>query len=275
MVFQRLPTPLAPAGSALPQPLLPLGHRRNGRIGARRGRVPAAIIQTAVSTTDPLALADPAAPDGQAATGDWEWRAGGDLRGVWFTDANTGWIAGSIGLLHTTDGGHTWTATPGMGGYRLNAVQFTDALHGWVVGDGGVILHTADGGATWSRLESGVTEDLKHFIFVDSVWGWVSTWPRPIRTTDGGTTWQPIVMPDDWAYWGGSQVIFVDRQHGWLNWYGSFYRTSDGGATWTRSGDPDPPFWPAGMFFLDTLRGWTASGARGEERNIRYSKSHH
>ena len=77
----------------------------------------------------------------------------GELRSVFFLNRDTGWVAGgSTGavLLHTTDGGETWTSTPGAlpDVAFLQDVEFSDALHGYAIG-GAEIYETKDGGVTW------------------------------------------------------------------------------------------------------------------------------
>ncbi|MEQ1792670.1 MAG: P-loop NTPase fold protein, partial [Nitrospira sp.] len=64
-----------------------------------------------------------------------------------------GWGAGDNGtLLHTTDGGATWS--PQASGTQANLTSLhvlPDGKQGWVAGDNGTLLHTTDGGATWSN----------------------------------------------------------------------------------------------------------------------------
>ena len=62
-------------------------------------------------------------------------------------DANTGWAVGFHGaLLHTTDGGETWTRQFGGTFFPLSAVTFVDAQIGTIVGFWGTILRTTTGG---------------------------------------------------------------------------------------------------------------------------------
>jgi hypothetical protein len=70
-----------------------------------------------------------------------------------FPDSLHGTAIGSNGtdaiIIHTTDGGDTWTRQKsGVKGY-LYAVDFTDSLNGTIVGPGGVILRTVNGGLLW------------------------------------------------------------------------------------------------------------------------------
>lgn len=68
-----------------------------------------------------------------------------------FTTARDGWIAMPRGgLLHSTDGGHTWRTVP-LGDDTFTDLQFTNPSTGWVGGPGG-LWATNDGGKTWRRL---------------------------------------------------------------------------------------------------------------------------
>lgn len=95
-----------------------------------------------------------------------------DLNDIQMLDASTGYAAGSGNVvLKTTNGGATWTnvATAGVSG---NGLFFTDADRGWVVGDAGQVWFTADGGATWALQPSGVTAAFNrvHFPTADDGW---------------------------------------------------------------------------------------------------------
>jgi hypothetical protein len=78
----------------------------------------------------------------------------GLLKGIFFTDANTGWAVGAGGvILHTSDGGAGWIGQASGTTGSLYGVHFSDANVGWVVGDFGAILHTTTGGSTWSGAQ--------------------------------------------------------------------------------------------------------------------------
>jgi len=83
---------------------------------------------------------------------------------VSFVDPDTGTavgvrdplIPGGV-ILHTTDGGQTWTYQ--VSPENLRGVAFADWQTGLAVGERGLILRSADGGATWQRVSSGTTLD--------------------------------------------------------------------------------------------------------------------
>ncbi len=218
-------------------------------------------VQTAL-TPVPALLADHAAAVPQVARRGWDWRAGGDLRDVWFTDADNGWVVGNVGLeglLHTTDGGRSWTAQDGpAGGYSLNDLEFVDGQQGWAVGAGGAILHTSDG-ATWRPQDSGTGRSLTALSFADAWHGWAGDDVGYLhRTTDGGATWAGLgrVAP------GAIEALeFLDATTGWLGAVGpdgyhtDLYKTTDGGASWQESGLLMEGS-TRDLFFLDAQHGW-------------------
>ncbi len=101
------------------------------------------------------------------------------------------------GVLHTTNGGQTWTFVSGHGGFFvspqvgfnvtntfaerttdggrtwqrrgalpantwLNEIFFSDAQNGWGVGAESDIVRTADGGATWTNVMGGVNSSQRN-----------------------------------------------------------------------------------------------------------------
>lgn len=67
------------------------------------------------------------------------------------------WIAGSPGsrILHSTDGGKSWSLQPTGQCLPLYGLAFADSKHGWAVGALGTILATSDGGESWQKQRAG------------------------------------------------------------------------------------------------------------------------
>jgi photosystem II stability/assembly factor-like uncharacterized protein len=67
------------------------------------------------------------------------------------------WIVGNPGsrVLHSPDGGNSWSALATGNSLPLRGVYFLDAQRGWAVGSLGTILATRDGGRTWSLQRRG------------------------------------------------------------------------------------------------------------------------
>ena len=92
-----------------------------------------------------------------------------DLHSVSFPTALDGWACGRRGtILHTSDGGETWTPQSSGTTYTLSSVFFVDTRNGWAVGDGGTILHTVDGGENWKKQTSPVFHEHDHIRLVEN-----------------------------------------------------------------------------------------------------------
>ncbi len=77
-----------------------------------------------------------------------------DMRSLYFLDDSIGWAAGET-VLHTTDGGMTWSPTAkNKLEYSLDKVVFADPFNGWGISQYPVRLYwTMDGGDTWLPLQ--------------------------------------------------------------------------------------------------------------------------
>jgi len=185
------------------------------------------------------------------------------LLSICFVDRDRGWIVGDGGtILHTEDGGETWTPQRSGAPSVLRGVSFADAQHGCVVAGDGLILRTADGGANWTARRPGSADKLLSVTMVDSRQGWAVGWNGTVlHTADGGANWTRQVS-------GTSQdlysVAFVDAQHGWaVGDAGAILHTADGGKSWTeQSGEPGETL--TATVFADQRRGW----AFGDEGTI-------
>jgi photosystem II stability/assembly factor-like uncharacterized protein len=143
-------------------------------------------------------------------------------------------------ILHTTDGGATWTPQITETAYPLNGIVFVDASNGWAVGGYqdweymyGSIVHTTDGGATWmTQIDEGGYGP--HFVFcgvafVDANNGWALHRGGILQTTDGGRTWG---ADSSIEWWGLNDVCFADANNGWVvGDYGTILHYS--GSQWT------------------------------------------
>jgi hypothetical protein len=102
------------------------------------------------------------------------------------------WDSGGS-LLHTTDGGTTWTgvrATLPGSVYGIRAMEFADASEGWLLAEtqyGVLLLHTIDGGAHWGAISIDDAWDLRAMYFSGHTDGWiVGGYDTILATTDGG-----------------------------------------------------------------------------------------
>lgn len=194
--------------------------------------------------------------------------------GVDFVSDDEGWMPAGAGLLHTTDGGATWTENAKL---VVNDVDFFDQRHGWAGGYNGIIYGTSDGGRTWAAQDTGLAG--VYFPDVEAVsaseaWatgleaqGDVPRFPvdSPVlHTTDGGATWQHIELPENSSF---EEIEFMGT-NGWLlgticepdctrseNIHRALLRTTDGGTTWSTISDGIPQN-AEQMTFADDQHGW-------------------
>jgi len=88
----------------------------------------------------------------------------GDTYSIFFTNLNTGWCAGSDGMIFkTTNGGYNWVQEilPPISTSYLHGLWFFNDSIGWAVGANMKILYTSNGGATFVSNESGIIKDFK------------------------------------------------------------------------------------------------------------------
>lgn len=139
----------------------------------------------------------------QAARGVWEpvsYPEDLKLTDVFFVTAEVGWVSGAAGtILHTTDGGTTWTAQlggdPEAAEDPVERLRFFDERHGWAIKDG-KMLATTDG-ENWEEIAP-ILHRMGDFHFVSPTDGFAAAGesqylnqPQFIfRTRDGGRTWE-------------------------------------------------------------------------------------
>lgn len=170
----------------------------------------------------------------------------GSLDGVYFTDANTGFVVGGQ-VGRTVNGGATWEIqSSGLAGCEfLNDIIFTDADHGTAVGVDycnyrGIILTTANAGQTWTKRII-PNRPLRGVAFLDAMTGTaVGDDGYMLQTTDGGLTWVPRSSGTANTL---TSVAFADANTGIaVGWNGTARYTTDGGATW-KAGTVGPDMW--------------------------------
>jgi photosystem II stability/assembly factor-like uncharacterized protein len=174
-----------------------------------------------------------------------------DLLSVSFPNEKEGWVCGRWGLvLHTADGGLTWSRQETHTDFTLASIFFVDTKNGWAVGDGGTIIHTDDGGNTWVKQKSPVPFYLMGVHSITPLKGWIVTEKTHIlHTTDGGKIWS-VQFKD--VEFNLRAISFSDTKYGWaVGEYGYIYRTSNGGATWKKN---------AGFFGLSEETGEIQTG---------------
>lgn len=246
-----------------------------------------------ITPPEPIDLADPA---GRKAV-------------LFALDANTAWavyrcsssarMCAEPVVWLTGDGGKTWKASAALNLGTVDVfspaqIIFINANIGWLFAHVGagmshdyvVILLTQDGGKTWKRIVDPKIENLamscvkNGMAFTDASQGWMAGDCQGVqaglyfyKTSDGGSTWQLVKLPDpaDAAgvftsqkfACGAEKPVFPSAQVGvvkvncnnmetqkktsWL------YYTADGGKTWTPRSSPAL----TGSFeFVNPTTGW-------------------
>lgn len=159
--------------------------------------------------------------------------------GLYFTDASTGWVVGTTGLIFkTTNGADLWVEQTSGTAVQLNDVFFINSTTGWVVGAGGTILKTTNGGTNWSAQTSNTANNLNAVIFLDASNGWaVGDSGTIMRTSDGGT---------NWAAETSGITTHLQGVHGTSS--GNLYAAGDSGVILKRVIDPIPASAKHGRF---------------------------
>jgi photosystem II stability/assembly factor-like uncharacterized protein len=197
-----------------------------------------------------------------------------EFQGIWFTDAQNGWVTGGGYMIdggivgRTRDGGRSWNFRSGVlagGGtsFDINRVQFQDSLRGCAVCYAGIVLITNDGGENWRPVRYGRSpgDALFDVQFLDARTGWAAGPGSIVQTNDGGESWRPCLYnASENGYITPFAIHFVDRSRGWLVSHGGrLMRSDDGGVTWTRivlplRGGEHPTL--RDVTFTDEMHGW-------------------
>jgi hypothetical protein len=114
----------------------------------------------------------------------------------------------------------------------LYGVSFTDANTGTAVGSTGTILRTTDGGSTWNPQTGGGTTNFRGVAFTDANTGTTVGFPGVILRTTNGGA---AWNPQTSGVTGSlMSVDFVDANIGTaVGQGGNIVRTTNGGTTWT------------------------------------------
>jgi photosystem II stability/assembly factor-like uncharacterized protein len=254
--------------------------------------------------TSVASAASSSATPGTAAEGTWVWQ-GQQWYNSWSTwlnsvscvDDNNCWAAGEgyngWQILHTADGGQTWTQQSEPAGYSTGApasIYFVDDNNGWAVGGGAWnttggncgwhVIHTTDGGQTWLPQAdpygcgwNNWTEAVFNSVrFVDANHGMaVGGDGLTLHTSDGGQTWTASQVFDsdpNCRCWPSFQAVSViDANTAWAAASQNLWSTADGGNTWTKHLTPNwtqapaGNWWFNGLQFVDANNGWVVGAS--------------
>lgn len=154
-----------------------------------------------------------------------------DLKDVFFTDENNGWIVGKEGIIkRTINGGVTWISQASGTSETLESVFFSNGNIGWAVGKKGTILYTVNAGGTWTAQVSGTTKELTavHFWGANGVvvgkdglvltsGNYGQTWIS--RSAGVSKTLNAVQFTDaSTVYAGGKDGVFIKSANAGMNW---------------------------------------------------------
>jgi photosystem II stability/assembly factor-like uncharacterized protein len=178
----------------------------------------------------------------------------GSVRSIFFTDANTGYVAGP-GVLKTTDGGNTWTPLSSLLPNEYRFITFVDASTGYLI-LGNEILKTIDAGNSWTQQLTGVTVPLWCVAFSSAGKGFAAGKNGLIITTiDGGNTWNKTTEGTNYglnASFALTEQIVVAVGASTVA-EGVIMKTNDGGITWSKQFTDNSL---ASVFFTDLNNGY-------------------
>lgn len=117
---------------------------------------------------------------------------------VSFADAQHGWAiakycsdaaaCGRVYLFYSQDGGETWERWD-----ELGYVDLIDANTGYAIRNDELLI-SYDGGRSFEKVADDQPPGLWHISFSDLYHGWGYTKERLFATSDGGHSWQPLLV---------------------------------------------------------------------------------
>ncbi len=191
----------------------------------------------------------------------------GNVSSIDFASPTEGWATTSSlymspagPILHTTNGGDTWTIQGYTGLHYNYAVDVRDALHAAIASvqilspASEKVFVTTDGGETWVPHTPPVLAYTYGVQYVDTSLWICSDYGQVVRSHDEGLTWDFEYRAALWR-----SLTWSDDQHGWLaagssvGIDGYCLRSDDGGWSWWR--DANAPG-GAQVQFVDPNTGW-------------------
>jgi photosystem II stability/assembly factor-like uncharacterized protein len=171
-----------------------------------------------------------------------------------FATDRDGWMVGELGrIIHTSDGGKTWSRQDAGTKRPFLAMSCLDPKTAWIAGKEGIVYGTKDGGETWTQLQTGSTRHVFGIEFPTPERGHaVGDFGTMVHTEDGGKTWTVMRIPDTVALPESALdtgvepgdvnlygMSFGDPDHVWVvGEFGTVITSGDGGRTWQQQHTP-------------------------------------
>lgn len=212
-----------------------------------------------------------------------------DFIRIVFADSLNGWAMNSYRILHTEDGGVSWTEQfiP-SDSTELRDCFFPSKNVGYIIGRGGLILSTKDGGNSWIRQEGPASHLLRGISFANEEEGWITGETSDIKrggillhTTTGGAKWDTLSDRSDGILYydvkfGDSNNGIVIGSYGFDNFDPTYvYSTDDGGKTLTKISEFDrAQTFELYMNNSDTIWAGGFGFARSFDNGLKWSSSY-
>lgn len=182
-----------------------------------------------------------------------------DFYGITFISTDTGTVVGTDSthavaeILHTTDGGASWSAPAFPSGLEpLNDVDFYGSLNGCIVGNDGCVLVTNNGGNSWDTVTRFTGENLYCVSFPTMTTIFAGGENGSLfRSYDAGQSWDTLSSGTLLAI---RDLYFIHAGAGWIVGDGGYLAaTGDGGDSFVYFAQPYFGFYnPLGYAYVGT-----------------------
>src|SRR5690606_16419323 len=171
-------------------------------------------------------------------------------------------------LLHSTDGGDTWTQNDLFVAGNINDILAITSDLVLACSTNGLILRTTDGGTTWDTVyQAPMPNTQMRSIVRMSGNRLMATGFNGVivRSADNGATWSPVTAPEAGLQY--EQTHFIGEE-GWLitsSFKKTMWHTTNGGDAWTPLNLPVDRNWD-GVYFITPDTGVVVGRTNAEGR---------
>ncbi|HEX2629044.1 MAG TPA: hypothetical protein VHM26_08535 [Chitinophagaceae bacterium] len=139
-------------------------------------------------------------------------------------------VAGHIKIISTQNGGTSFDSTTVAA--SVSDVFYGSATTAYAVSKD--VWKTTNSGTTWTNIYSTPSAGIYSTLhFINDQAGWVINGSGLIKTTNGGTNWQPVTLPAGFDFSYVYSIYFVDANNGFVWDKKTLYKTTNGGTNWT------------------------------------------
>lgn len=207
-----------------------------------------------------------------------EIKISAELTGIYFLDADNGWVVGQRGFIANTTNGKDWDLQTSKVDTALKSIYFANTEIGYAVGENDTIVSSRNGGRTWKVLQGGIVGNVgddeasmfNAIQFIDEETGWIAgirVFPATKtqksiiqKTMDGGQTWVVQETGEEDII---EDIFFIDGSTGWaVGENGLILHTDNGGVNWTKQESGTEEIIRSVRFANATI-GWAVGGDFG------------